>query len=74
MSRLPASLGYEVTNETINALLAQAAEQVDSLDFHVGFHAPGCPGVPPPTHACTHTKTRTPRPAQTDRQTPLCAE
>lgn len=32
MSRLPASLGYEVTNETINALLAQAAEQVDSLD------------------------------------------
>ena len=32
MSRLPARLGYEATNETINTLLAQAAEQTDSLD------------------------------------------
>jgi len=32
VSRLPASLGYEVTNETINTLLAQAAGKVDSLD------------------------------------------
>lgn len=32
MSRLPARLGYEVTSETINTLLAQAAEQTDSLD------------------------------------------
>lgn len=32
MSRLPARLGYEATSETINTLLAQAAEQQDSLD------------------------------------------
>ena len=32
MSRLPARLGYEVTSETINTLLAQASEQTDSLD------------------------------------------
>lgn len=32
MSRLPARLGYEATNDAINTLLAQAAEQTDSLD------------------------------------------
>jgi len=32
MSRLPARIGYEVTNEAIETLFAQAAEQTDSLD------------------------------------------